>query len=78
MKTKIVMTNGINSLLESGSFSDKDLFSALVQFTANGWGILCAEDKKLQNELLLIPNSEYSERFIGVYTIQNFEIWIFR
>lgn len=36
MKTKIVMTNGINSLLESGSFSDKDLFSALVQFTANG------------------------------------------
>lgn len=78
MKAKIVMTNGINSLLKRGTFSDKDLFLVLIQFTASDWGILCDEDKKLQNELLLVPNSEYSERFMGVYMIHNIKIWIFR
>ena len=78
MKAKIVMTNGVNSLLERGTFSDKDLFSVLVQFTANDWGILCTEDKQSQDELLLIPNSEYTDRFMGVYMIHNIKIWIFK
>ncbi|CAM2079714.1 MAG: hypothetical protein NSGCLCUN01_03942 [uncultured Clostridium sp.] len=78
MKAKIVMTNGVNSLLERGAFSDKDLFLVLIQFTANDWGILSDEDKKLQDELLLVPNSEYSERFMGIYMIHNIKIWIFR
>lgn len=78
MKSKIVMTKGVNSLIENEIFSDEDLFSVLFQFTANDWGILCDEDKKLQDELLLIPNSEYNERFMGVYVIHNIKIWFFR
>lgn len=78
MKTKILITTGVNSLLERRIFTDEDLFSALIQFTTNDWGILCDEDKGLQNELLLIPNSEYTERFIGVYMIHNIKIWFFR
>lgn len=78
MKSKIVMTKGVNSLIENGIFSDKDLLSALIQFTSNDWGILSDEDKKLQDELLLIPNSEYNERFMGVYMIHNIKIWFFR
>ena len=76
MKAKIVITKGVNSLIESGLFSDKDLLSTLIQFTSNHWGILSDEDKKLQDELLLIPNSEYTERFMGVYMIHNIKIWI--
>ncbi|MCR1950445.1 hypothetical protein NSA50_05110 [Clostridium sp. DSM 100503] len=78
MKAKIIMTKGVNSLIENGIFSDKDLLSALIQFTSNDWGILSDEDKKLQDELLLIPNSEYNERFMGVYMIHNIKIWFFR
>ncbi len=78
MKAKIIMTKGVNSLIENGTFSDKDLLSALIQFTSNDWGILSDEDKKLQDELLLIPNSEYDERFMGVYMIHNVKIWFFR
>lgn len=78
MKAKIIMTKGVNSLIENGTFSDKDLLSALIQFTSNDWGILSDEDKKLQDELLLIPNSEYNERFMGVYMIHNIKIWFFR
>ena len=78
MKAKIVITQGVNSLIENKVFTDKDLLSTIIQFTANDWGILSDEDKKLQDELLLIPNSEYSERFMGVYMIHNIKIWIFR
>lgn len=78
MNAKIVITKGVNSLIESGLFSDKDLLSTLIQFTSNHWGILSDEDKKLQDELLLIPNSEYTERFMGVYMIHNIKIWFFR
>ncbi|CAM2079685.1 MAG: hypothetical protein NSGCLCUN01_03912 [uncultured Clostridium sp.] len=78
MKAKIIMTKGVNSLLKKGVFSDNDLFSILVQFTTNDWGILSDEDKKLQDELLLTPNSEYTERFTGVYIIHNVKIWIFK
>ena len=76
MKAKIVITKGVNSLIESGLFSDKDLLSTLIQFTSNHWGILSDEDKKLQDELLLIPNSEYTERFMGVYTYFDTKFWI--
>lgn len=76
MKAKIVITKGVNSLIESGLFSDKDLLSTLILFTSNHWGILSDEDKKLQDKLLLIPNSEYTERFMGVYMIHNIKIWI--
>ena len=78
MKAKIIMPKGVNSLIENGTFSDKDLLSALIQFTSNDWGILSDEDKKLQDELLLIPNSEYNKRFMGVYMIHNIKIWFFR
>ncbi|MDU2674197.1 MAG: hypothetical protein E7C50_00265 [Clostridium sp.] len=78
MKAKIIMTKGVNSLIENGTFNDKDLLSSLIQFTSNDWGILSDEDKKLQDELLLIPNSEYNERFMGVYMIHNIKIWFFR
>ena len=78
MKAKIIMTKGVNSLIESGEFKDKDLMSALLKFHSNDWGILCNKDKEFQNELLLIPNSEYTERFMGVYMIHNIKIWFFR
>ena len=47
IKAKIIMPKGVNSLIENGTFSDKDLLSALIQFTSNDWGILSDEDKKL-------------------------------
>lgn len=33
MKLRVVMTNGINYLIESGEFKDKDLMSALVNYS---------------------------------------------
>ena len=32
MKLRVVMTNGVNYLIESGEFKDKDLMSALLKF----------------------------------------------
>lgn len=54
MKLRVVMTNGVNYLIESGEFKDKDLMSALLKFHSDDWGILCNEDKEFQNELLKI------------------------
>ena len=51
MKLRVVMTNGVNYLIESGEFKDKDLMSALLKFHSDDWGILCNEDKEFQNEL---------------------------
>ena len=45
MKLRVVMTNGVNYLIESGEFKDKDLMSALLKFHSDDWGILCNEDK---------------------------------
>ena len=56
MKLRVVMTNGVNYLIESGEFKDKDLMSALLKFHSDDWGILCNEDKEFQNELLKNPN----------------------
>ena len=39
MKLRVVMTNGINYLIESGEFKDKDLMSALLKLTAPRGGI---------------------------------------
>lgn len=33
MKLRVVMTNGINYFIESGEFKDKDLMSALVNYS---------------------------------------------
>ena len=76
MKLRVVMTNGINYLIESGEFKDKDLMSALLKFHSDDWGILCNEDKEFQNELLKNPNSKYEDRFMGVYMINKHKIWI--
>lgn len=78
MKAKIVITQGVNSLLENKVFTDKELLSTIIQFTANDWGILSDKDKKLQDELLLIPNSEYNDRFMGAYIVNEVKIWIMR
>ena len=32
MNLRVVMTNGVNNLIESGEFNDKDLMSALLKF----------------------------------------------
>ena len=66
MNLRVVMTNGVNNLIESGEFNDKDLMSALLKFHSDDWGILCNED---QNELLKNTNSKYEYRFMGVYMI---------
>ena len=76
MKLRVVMTNGINYLIESGEFKDKDLMSALLKFHSDDWGILCNEDKEFQKELLKNPNSKYEDRFMGVYMINKHKIWI--
>ena len=76
MKLRVVMTNGVNYLIESGEFKDKDLMSALLKFHSDDWGILCNEDKEFQNELLKNPNSIYEDRFMGVYMINGHKIWI--
>ena len=73
MKLRVVMTNGINYLIESGEFKDKDLMSALLKFHSDDWGILC---KEFQNELLKNPNSKYEDIFMGVYMINKHKIWI--
>ena len=78
MKAKIVITQGVNSLLENKFFTDKELLSTIIQFTANDWGVLSDEDKQLQDELLLIPNSEYNDRFMGAYIVNEVKIWIMR
>ena len=76
MKLRVVMTNGINYLIESGEFKDKDLMSSLLKFHSDDWGILCNEDKEFQNELLKNPNSKYEDIFMGVYMINKHKIWI--
>ena len=69
MNLRVVMTNGVNNLIESGEFNDKDLMSALLKFHSDDWGFLCNEDKEFQNELLKNTNSKYEYRFMGVYMI---------
>lgn len=69
MNLRVVMTNGVNNLIESGEFNDKDLMSALLKFHSDDWGILCNEDKEFQNELLKNTNSKYEYRFMEVYMI---------
>ena len=69
MNLRVVMTNGVNNLIESGEFNDKDLMSALLKFHSDDLGILCNEDKEFQNELLKNTNSKYEYRFMGVYMI---------
>lgn len=76
MNLRVVMTNGVNNLIESGEFNDKDLMSALLKFHSDDWGILCNEDKEFQNELLKNTNSKYEYRFMGVYMINEHKKWI--
>lgn len=76
MNLRVVMTNGVNYLVERGEIQDKDLLSALLKFNSDDWGILCNEDKEFQNELLKNPNSKYEDRFMGVYMINENKIWI--
>lgn len=76
MSLRVVMTNGVNYLVESGEIQDKDLLSALLKFNSDDWGILSDEDKELQNELLKNPKSKYIDRFMGVYMINENKIWI--
>ena len=76
MNLKVVMTNGVNHLIESEEFNDKNLISALLKFHSDDWGILCNEDKEFQNELLKNPNSKYEDSFMGVYMINEHKIWI--
>ena len=78
MKFINVITKGIQSLLDEKSIKDTDLTNSLNQFVRNNWGILNDEDKQFQNELLKNPKSVYEERFMGVYLINEFKIWIFR
>ena len=61
-----------------GTLKDIDLVNILNQFVRNDWGVLNDEDKQFQNELLKNPKSVYEERFMGVYLINKFKIWIFR
>lgn len=76
MNLRVVMTNGVNYLIEEGEIQDTDLMSILLKFTSNDWGILCNEDKEVQNELLKNPNSKYYDRFMGVYMINENKVWI--
>jgi len=76
MSLRVVMTNGVNYLIEKGEIKDKDLLSALIKFNSNDWGILSNEDKEFQNELLKNPSSKYEDRFMGVYIINEHKIWI--
>lgn len=76
MNFRIVMTNGVNYLIESGKFKDEDLMLALLKFHSDDWGILCNEDKEFQNELLKNPKAKYQDRFMGVYMINQNKIWI--
>lgn len=76
MNLKIVMTNGINNLIEDGYIYSTDLDFILLKFISNDWGDLCNEDKKFQNELLKNPNSKYEDRFTGVYLINDIKVWI--
>lgn len=76
MNFKMFMTSGVDSLVKEGVLKDKDILIALCKFTSNDWGILCDEDKELQNELLKNPKSKYIDRFMGVYMINEIKIWI--
>lgn len=76
MNLKIVMTNGVNYLIEMGEIQDKDLLSALLKFNSDDWGILSNEDKEFQKELLKNPHSKYEDRFMGVYMLNENKIWI--
>ena len=78
MNLRVLMTNGINYLMEMGEIKDNDLLSILFKFNSNDWGILCSEDKEFQNELLKNSNSKYNDRFMGVYIINEHRIWIMR
>ncbi|WP_294189341.1 hypothetical protein [uncultured Clostridium sp.] len=78
MKFINVITRGIQNLLDEKSIKDTDLANILNQFVRNDWGVLNNEDKDFQNELLKNPKSIYDERFMGVYLINEFKIWIFR
>lgn len=78
MNKRVVMTIGINDLIERKVLSQKDLFLNLGKFINNDWGILCDEDKEFQDELVKNPNSKKYERFMGVYLINEIKIWIIR
>ena len=76
MKNVIIMTKGIKYLIENQKINESDLLSSLIKFSSNDWGILSNEDKEFQKELLKIPNSRYTERFMGVYVSNKTKIWI--
>ena len=76
MKLRVVMTNEVNHLIESGEFNDKDLMVVLLKFHSDDWGILSNEAKEFQNKLLKNLNSKYEDRFMGVYMINKHKIWI--
>lgn len=78
MKFKLVVTKGIDDLVERKVISDYELMSHLIKFINNDWGVLSDEDKELQDELLKNPNSKYNERFMGGYMINENKIWYFR
>ena len=79
MKLRVVMTNGVNYLIESGEFKDKDLMSALLKFHSDDWGILCNEDKEFQNELLKNPNISLLDVSLSVgYNNQSYFSTVFK
>ena len=78
MNLKIFMTSGVDSLIKEGVIDNLNIELSLNKFIINNWGILCNEDKELQNELLKNPKSIYEDRFMGVYIINETKIWIMR
>ena len=78
MNIKIIITKGIEDLMEEEVFKERDLNLVLSKFISNDWGILENEDKKFQNKLLENPKSIYEDRFLGVYIINKVKIWVIR
>ena len=78
MKFMLIMTIGVKELIDRKVLTEDDLILSLNKFICNDWGILCDEDKELQDELLKNPKSKYNERFMGVYKIKDNEIWYIR
>ncbi|WP_440250841.1 hypothetical protein [Clostridium sp.] len=71
---QLFCTSGIQQLVQEKKLKVKDIVAAVSRFEKNDFGLLCEEDKILQDEI--IKNGYTNQMLLGIFMCNNIKFWI--